>query len=348
MSTSRRELLKLGAAVAGVMAVQGLGAAWGQSPRQQQRGEAAVPESTREGDMLYRKLGKTGEKVSLIGLGGFHIGTIKDETESIRLMRTAIDRGVTFMDNCWSYHNGRSEEWMGKALADGYRDKVFLMSKIDGQTKESAAKQIDESLRRLRTDRVDLMQHHEVIRETDPERILAGGGAREAMEEAKRAGKVRYLGFTGHKDPAIHLRMIEASAKAGYPIDAVQMPLNVLDAHYKSFGQQVLPVLVKSGTGVLAMKTLAAGNAVKSGAATAVECLQFAMNLPTSVVITGMESRERLDQALEAVRTFKPMSQEEVAALLAKTRELAQGGKFEPFKTTKAFDGTVHHPEWLG
>jgi aryl-alcohol dehydrogenase-like predicted oxidoreductase len=303
---------------------------------------------SKSGDMLYRTLGRTGEKVSAIGLGGYHIGIPRDEPEGIRLIRSAIDRGITFLDNCWDYHDGGSEVRMGKALRDGYRDKVFLMTKIDGRTQRAAAQQIDECLQRLQTDRIDLMQHHEIIRLEDPDRVFAAGGAMEAVLAAKRAGKVRYIGFTGHKDPLVHLRMLEVAAQHQFHFDAVQMPLNVMDAHFRSFAKQVVPALVKGGIGVLGMKPLGSGAIVKSGAVSAIECLHYALNLPTSVVITGMESMARLDQAVEAVRTFKPLNEAQLAALLAKTAPLAATGQCEQFKTSANFDGTAHHPEWLG
>jgi predicted aldo/keto reductase-like oxidoreductase len=301
-----------------------------------------------ESGMPHRQLGRTGEKVSAIGLGGYHIGVPKDEQEGIRIIRTAIDRGITFMDNCWDYHKGNSEVRMGKALRDGYRQKVFLMTKIDGQTKSSAAQQIEESLQRLQTDRIDLMQFHEVIRMGDPDRIFAEGGGMEAALEAKKAGKIRFIGFTGHKDPQIHLRMLEVARTHKFHFDAVQMPLNVMDAHFRSFEHHVLPVLVKEGIGVLGMKSLGSGQILQSKTAGPIECLHYAMNLPTSTVITGIDRMELLDQALEAARTLKPMSKEEVAALLARTADAAAGGKFEPFKTTTNYDGTTHHPQWLG
>lgn len=237
---------------------------------------------------------------------------------------------------------------MGKALRDGYRDKVFLMTKIDGRNKAAAAKQIDESLQRLQTDHVDLMQFHEIIRMEDPDRIFAEGGAMEAMQEAKKAGKVRYIGFTGHKDPVVHLRMLEIATEHKFRFDAVQMPLNVMDAHFRSFEHKVLPVLVKEGIGVLGMKSMADGLILKSKTASPVECLHYALNLPTSVVITGLDSMKLLDQAVEAARTFKPLSEEMVAELLARTSEAAAQGKFELFKTDTRFDGTAHNPQWLG
>ncbi len=298
--------------------------------------------------MIYRTLGKTGEKVSAIGLGGFHVGKQKDEKESIRIIRAAMDRGITFLDNCWDYNEGQSEIRMGKALQDGYREKVFLMTKIDGRNKESAAKQIDESLKRLQTDRIDLMQFHEIIRMEDPDRIFSPGSAFEAMMEAKKAGKIRYIGFTGHKDPSIHLRMLETAKKNNFHFDAVQMPLNVMDAHFRSFEKQVLPVLVKEEIGVLGMKPLGSGIILKSETVKPIECLHYALNLPTSVVITGIDEMKYLDQAMEAVRTFKPMDQAAVGALLSRTAKLAADGKYELFKTDAVFDGTAHHPEWLG
>jgi aryl-alcohol dehydrogenase-like predicted oxidoreductase len=311
-------------------------------------GGPAVWAQTREGDMIYRSFGGTGEKISAIGVGGYHIGNLPTKQESIRLIRTAIDRGITFMDNCWDYHDGKSEEWMGEALRDGYRQKVFLMTKIDGQKKAAAAKQIEDSLRRLQTDRIDLVQMHEMIRPEDPERIFAAGGAIEALLEAKKAGKIRYTGFTGHKDPKIHLKVLEVAQKKGFKFDAVQMPLNVMDAHFKSFEKEVLPVLLEQKIGVLGMKPLGSGAILESKKASAIECLHYALNLPTSTVITGMDSMSRLEQALEAVRTFKPLDQNQVKQLLARTEESAQGGKHEPFKTTTQFDGTVQNPQWLG
>src|SRR5437773_4555481 len=245
-------------------------------------------------EMRYRPLGRTGEEVSIIGLGGHHIGRQKDEKESIQIIRSAIDAGINFMDNCWDYHDGGSERRMGKALKDGYRGKVFLMSKIDGRTKEAAGRQIDESLQRLQTDHLDLMQHHEVLRMEDPDRIFGEGGAQEAMLAAKKAGKVRYIGFTGHKDPLVHLRMLDVSQEHGFRFDAVQMPLNVMDAHFRSFAHQVVPRLVAEGIGVLGMKSMADGMILKSNVVQPTECLRYALSLPTSVVITGIDSLEIL------------------------------------------------------
>lgn len=303
-----------------------------------------------QGEVPTRFLGRTGERVSCIGLGGSHIGQVEDEQESIRIMRSAIDRGLTFMDNSWDYNDGdgASETRMGKALRDGYRDKVFLMTKVDGRTKKTAAKQLDESLRRLQTEHLDLLQLHEVIRMEDPDRSFAKGGAMEALIEARSAGKCRYIGFTGHKDPAIHLRMLEAARKHSFHFDTVQMPLNVMDAHFRSFQHQVLPELLKEGIGVLGMKSMGSGVILKSKVVKPVECLHYALNLPTSVVITGIDSMKILDQAIDAAKSFKPMSEEEIASLLARTADAAKEGNFELFKTAMEFDSTAQHPEWLG
>ena len=299
--------------------------------------------------MLYRDLGNTGEKVSAIGLGGWHLSLdVVDEDLATRIVRSAIDRGINFMDNCWDYNSGVSEVRMGKALQDGYRNKAFLMTKIDGRSKKEAAKQLDESLRRLNVDCIDLVQHHEVLRFEDPHRIFEEEGAHVALLEAQKAGKLRYMGFTGHKDPYIHLHMLEVADSIGFKFDAVQMPLNVMDAHYRSFAKLVLPELTKRNIGVLGMKTMANGILLQSNTVTPIECLHYALNLPTSVVITGIESMKILDQAFEAIQTFQPMTDEQVQALLAKTAEAGSLGKFEPFKTSSIFDGTARNPDWLG
>jgi predicted aldo/keto reductase-like oxidoreductase len=299
-------------------------------------------------EMPYRVLGRTGERISALGLGGFHVGGQRDEQDSIRIIRSAIDRGVNFMDNCWDYHGGNSEIRMGKALRDGYRAKVLLMTKIDGRTKAAAARQIDESLRRLQVDHVDLMQFHEIIRREDPDRIFGPGGAMEAMAAAKQAGKVRYIGFTGHKDPSIHLRMLEVAAGHKFRFDAVQMPLNVMDAHFRSFEREVLPVLMKDDIGVLAMKTMAGGGILRSNTVTAAECLQYALNLRTSTAIVGMDSMRYLDQAIDTARAFKPLTAEQVTALLARTAAAAAGGQYEIFKISPSYDATTRFPEWTG
>ena len=308
-----------------------------------------MAQSTSRSEMLYRVLGSTGEKVSAIGVGGWHLGLkYVDEQLSIRIVRTAIDRGINFMDNSWDYDEGVSEIRMGKALRDGYRDKVFLMTKIDGRSKKEAARQLDESLQRFQVDHIDLVQHHEILRYEDPHRVFDEEGANAALVEARDAGKLRYIGFTGHKDPHVHLYMLEVAAKYDFKFDAVQMPLNVMDAHYRSFKQQVLPELVKQNIGVLGMKSMANGILLNSNTVTPIECLHYALNLPTSVVIAGIDSMEILEQAFEAVHTFQPMSDQEVELILAKTAKAAVSGEFEPFKTTSIFDGTAQNPEWLG
>jgi len=309
----------------------------------------AANAQTKSNGMIYRTLGKTGEKVSAIGLGGYHIGPPVTPEDGIRIIRTAVDRGMNFLDNCWDYHDGESERRMGQALRDGYRDKVFLMTKFDGRTKKSTAQQIDESLQRLQTDHVDLMQYHENIRMEDPDRFFAADGPLEALLEAKKAGKIRYIGFTGHKDPAVHLRMLEVAAQHNFHFDSCQMPLNVLDGAFRSFAHQVVPKLVEQGIGVLGMKPLANGFMFKTGVdVSAIDCLHYALSLPTSVVINGCDSMERLDQAFHAIETFKPLTHQQMEALIAKTQAVALTGKCEPFKTTQIFDGTAMNPSWMG
>jgi len=296
----------------------------------------------------YRTLGRTGEEISIVGLGGAHIGMQDDEKDSIQIIRTAIDNGINFMDNSWDYNNGNSEIRMGKALRSGYRNKVFLMTKIDGQVKKTATEQIDESLKRLQTDTIDLLQFHEVIRMSDPDRIFRPGGGIEAVLEAKKAGKIRYIGFTGHKSPDVHLKMLQVANDNGFIFDAVQMPLNVMDAHYDSFEKKVLPVLLENNIGVLGMKALCDGLILKSNIVTAEECLHYAMSLPTSTVITGCDSLRILHQALEAARSFSSMSEVQRAALLSRTEIMAEGGQHEPWKTGTAYDDTFRNPHWLG
>jgi predicted aldo/keto reductase-like oxidoreductase len=338
----RREFVKTASTAAGAIAAEHL-----LTPMLQ-----AQPTTSADG-MIYRTLGRTGQKVSAIGLGGYHIGKAPlSEGDAIQLIRQAIDRGITFLDNCWDYNDGASEMRMGKALAGGYRSKVFLMTKIDGRTKAAAAQQIDESLQRLQTDHVDLMQFHEVIRMEDPDRIFAEGGAMEAMQEAKQAGKLRFIGFTGHKDPLVHLRMLDVARQHSFHFDTVQMPLNVMDAHFRSFTHDVLPVLNREGIAPLGMKCfgdhtvldyILANNTMKP-----IEALHYCLNLPIAVQITGIDSPKILDQALEAARTFKPMSQTEVASLLERTKLAAETGKYELYKTTPRNDGTARRPQFLG
>ena len=304
---------------------------------------------TRKGDMPYRPLGTTGEMVSLVGMGGFHLGKTSSEAEAIKLIHAAIDAGINFMDNSWDYNLGTSELRAGKAYKEnGSRDKIFQMTKIDGRTKKSAMRQIEESLTRLQTDHLDLVQHHEIIRMEDPDSIFKEGGAMEAVVEAKKQGKVRFIGFTGHKDPLMHLRMLEVARENGFHFDTVQMPINVMDAHFRSFSSQVLPVLIKEKIAPLAMKTFGDHFILDTKLVEPIDMLHFSMSLPVSVVITGIEKMEILDQAFEAVKTYKPMDETAVAALLSKTKVAASGGKTELYKTTWQFDSTAQNPDWLG
>lgn len=310
-----------------------------------------MPTGQKHPDMIYRTLGSTGERVSALGLGGWHIGFPKmTEQEAMRIMAAAIEGGITFFDNSWDYNEGMSEIRMGKVLAqNGNREKVFLMTKIDGRTKKSAAKQIEQSLQRLQVDCIDLVQFHEILRFEDPNRIFdEKEGAVAAFREAQEAGKIRYSGFTGHKDPRIHLYMLEVAQEAGFKFDTVQMPLSVLDAHFRSFEKLVLPKLNEMGIAPLAMKTLANGSVLKSKTVSAVEAICYAMNLPVAVVIAGMDSLEVLNQNLQLVKDFKPMDTGEVQALLERTKAAASKGEYEPFKTSSIYDSTALNPDTLG
>jgi aryl-alcohol dehydrogenase-like predicted oxidoreductase len=302
------------------------------------------------GEIPYRTLGHTGEKVSCIGMGGFHLGKPElSEAEAIRLVHTGVDRGINFLDNSWDYNQGESERRVGKAVKEGnLRNRVFLMTKNDGRTGDEFNKQLDESLNRLQTDHVDLIQFHEIIRYEDPDRIFAGGGAAEAALAAKKAGKVRYIGFTGHKDPHIHLYMLEVAEQHKFLFDTVQMPNNVMDAHFRSFGKLVLPELVKRNIAALGMKSLGDSVILKSGAVTAMECLQYSLSQPVSVQITGIDKPEILDQAIKAAQTYQDVSKEQIEAILARTAPQAADGRWELFKTSALFDSTAKHPEWLG
>jgi len=334
----RREFIKV-AAVAGMTA-----AATSNILGQTQASAAYTSE------MQYRTLGRTGEKVSAIGLGGYHIGVQSDPAESVRLIRSAIDRGINFLDNSWDYNNGASESRMGDALQDGYRNKALLMTKIDGRSKQAYQQQLDQSLSRLKVDMIDLVQFHEIIRMEDPDRIFAAGGALEAALAAKQAGKIRYIGFTGHKDPAVHLRMFEVAQQHGFRFDTVQMPINVFDAQFRSFAKQVVPVAQAQGVAVLAMKTLGGGGGMllQSKTVSAIEALHYVLSQPVSVLIAGIDSTQILDQAFNAIQSFKPMQKEEIAALLTRTHDASQSGQYELFKTTARFDGTARSPDWLG
>jgi len=336
----RREFLKSATVV-------GVGAAIPANAQSRSTSNASVKRPESPG-MIYRELGTTGERVSAIGMGGYHLGKQKDADESIRLMHAGIDRGITFLDNCWDYNDGISEVRMGQALRNGYRQKVFLMTKMDGRTADEYNKQLEQSLGRLQTDVIDLVQFHEIIRMEDPDRIFAPGGAIEAAVAARQAGKIRYIGFTGHKDPAVHLRMLETAQKHNFHFDTVQMPINVMDAHFRSFTREVMPVALKQGIGVLAMKTFGDHFILASNTVQPIEALHYGLTQPVSVVITGIDSMQILDQAMEAARTFKPLDEAQVKALLDRTATAASEDKFELFKTTSHFDGTAQNPKWLG
>jgi predicted aldo/keto reductase-like oxidoreductase len=297
-----------------------------------------------------RRLGRTQEQVSLVGMGGFHIGhPYLPDDDAIKLIHAGIDRGINFLDNAWDYNAGMSELRMGRALSvNGYRDRVFLMTKLDGRTKGAFNAQLDESLARLLTDRLDLVQFHENIRPDDADRIFAPGGAFEAALAAKAAGKVRYIGFTGHKDPDYHLHMIDLATQHGFTFDTVQMPLNVFDAHFKSFAAKVIPVAQKLDMGILAMKTFGDRNLLETGLVDPIDMLHYGMNLPVSVVITGIDKPEILDQAIAAAVSFQPLAPAKIEAILARTATLASDGSYERYKTSHFFDSTVQNPSWLG
>jgi predicted aldo/keto reductase-like oxidoreductase len=313
----RREFIKTAAAAAFVASLgKNLGLA--------QTAPGAIP---------MRTLGHTGAKVSMLGIGGAHIGeSYVPEAVGIQIIRTALDAGVTFLDNCWDYNKGVSEIRMGMALRDGYRDKAFLMTKTDGRDAATATAQIEESLRRLGTDHLDLIQLHDIHDMSEPDKVFAPGGAIEAVVAAKQAGKARFIGFTGHKNPDVHLHMLAVAEQHGFLFDTVQMPLNVMDAHYVSFGQKVLPVLTQKNIGVLGMKPIGARDILKSNTVNAVECLKFAMSLPVSVTITGCDSMDILNQALGVARNFQPLTQPEIAAILSRTEAAAANGEYEHYK----------------
>jgi aryl-alcohol dehydrogenase-like predicted oxidoreductase len=353
--TRRRDFIAMGAGVAAGAAL-GIRASQGQAaevPKTPQPG-APRPEDVKlpaGGRMPMRRLGRTGVQVSLLGLGGFHLGLNDDDTAA-RIIHTAVDHGVTFMDNCWDYNNGNSQTWMGRALRGGYRQRVFLMTKIDGRTRQAAAAQIDQCLKALDTDVIDLLQVHEVIRMTDPERVFAPDGAMAALQAAQKAGKIRFIGFTGHKSPEIHLQMLATADAHRFTFDTVQMPVNVMDAHFDSFTTRVIPQAKKRDMGILGMKPLGSGLFFKSrpfteGSVTPTQCLHFAMSQPTSVVITGCDTLGVLMQGIDAAYRWKPMPQEEVTALLARTAPVASAGEWEKYKTSQTFDGTAQHPWWL-
>ncbi|MEQ8848524.1 aldo/keto reductase [Botrimarina sp.] len=328
-SNPRRDFLKTSLA-AGATAAMGSSAL-----AQQSQTPSGVPK---------RPLGKSGARVAIIGLGGWHIGQLaKDEGEqaAVKLMHRSLDEGITFFDNAWDYHDGLSEEVMGKAIADR-RDKVFLMTKVCDRDYEGAKKQLDESLSRLQTDVIDLWQFHEMVYDNDPDWVFEKGAIR-AAREAQEAGKVRYIGFTGHKDPSIHLGMLAKPQDW----DASQMPINPCDYFFRSFRHRVVPQCQQNGVGVIGMKSLGGGSGIlpKSGVIEAKECLRFALSQPISTLVTGMQSERDLDQALEVARDFEPMSDSEQADVLAKVKEVAADGRYELFKTSKDFDGPYHRKQ---
>jgi aryl-alcohol dehydrogenase-like predicted oxidoreductase len=290
-----------------------------------------------------RTLGSTGERISALALGGYHLGLPRDSRETIRLIHAAIEGGITVMDNAWDYHDGESERVMGEALRGSYRDRVFLMTKIDGQTRQAAIAQMDQSLKRLRTDRIDLLLLNEIIRPEDPDIVFGLGGAMEALVQAQKAGKIRYIGFAGHKDPALHLRMLDM----GFPFDAVAMPLNLLDAQFRSFEQQVLPLLVERGIGVIGMRPLADGKLLATGRIKALDALRYAMSLPTHTVVVGCPAMPDVDLAKHLLEGFEPMEPDEADFFRRKVAEVAADGRFEAYKTTDLYDGTVRNPRWL-
>ncbi len=350
----RRDLLKT--AAVGTLAVGASASAHAQEQDPENQPLPPLPELTDagelRGEMLFRRFGNTGETVSAIGFGGSHFAKPGiAEAESIRLCQQAIDRGINFMDNSWDYNKGLSEERMGVALQQGnYRSRVFLMSKVDGRDASTAQRQLEDSLLRLRTDHLDLWQIHETIRWEDPDRVFAEGGAIEAALEARKAGKIRFIGFTGHKDPHIHLYMLAVARQHGFHFDAVLHPSNVMDGNFRSFARLVMPVALREGVAVQTMKPFGGADGVilKSGLVQPMECLHYALNLPTSVVITGIDNQRALDQAFEAAKTFKPMDAQAVQAILDKTAQAAPTGRYELFKTSARFDSTAEHPEWLG
>ena len=290
------------------------------------------------GDMPYRTLGRTGAKVSVLGMGGWQLGRMASEEESSRFIRTGIDEGINYIEAAWDYHAGLSEYRLGKALLDGWQKKVFLTTKINGRRKDMAEWQLNESLRRLRTDTIDLVIFHEVLYMEEPDIIFGPNGALEAFLAAREAGKIRFIGFSGHYAPEVQLRLLDLAAKNNFRFDVGMIALNVMDPHYKSFGKLVLPRLVEQEMGVLAFKTMGGGgflgteNILEKIKVTPAECVRYAMSLPTTVVISGMDRMEVLKQNIETARGLRPMSEPEVASLLAKTAPVGNGGQYEWFK----------------
>jgi predicted aldo/keto reductase-like oxidoreductase len=330
--TNRREFLQTSLAAGAAGATLGLTV------------EALADDASTRG-LATRPLGKTGERVSLLALGGWHIGSVADEKEAIRIMHTALDEGMTFFDNAWDYHDGHSEEVMGKALAmGGRRKRCFLMTKNCGRDARTARQHIEDSLRRLRTDVIDLMQFHEINYDNDPDWIVERGALSEVLK-AQKAGKIRYIGFTGHKDPRIHLSML-----GRHSWDTVQMPVNACDPHYRSFIKGVIPEANKKGIGVIGMKSLGGGNSGKGRfvvekVCSAEEARHFALTQEIAALVVGIDSMDILRQDLRIGRTFKPMTEAAQNKLLAKVKGVAGDGRHERFKSTQLFDGPYHRQQ---
>jgi len=347
----RRDFLKHAAAAA---AVAGLENSSGQdvaAAQELQGGTAhsSLPLASVVNGIGRRKLGHSDVDVSIIGVGGYHLGLANvQEQDAIRIIRHALDEGINFLDNCWDYNAGVSEERMGKALKDGYRQKAFLMTKIDGRTGAEARKQIDESLRRLNTDSVDLLQIHEVIRMTDAEQAFQPGNVIDVLQQARKAGKIRFIGFTGHKSPEMHLNMIAAADRHNFQFDTVQMPVNALDDHFNSFGRLVIPVARRHNIAILGMKSLSNGAILKTNTVTASEALRYAMSVPVTTTVCGCESLANLEEKISVARDFKPMTPQQKIAVLRKTASVGGEGKFEDYKNSHIYDGTFHNPQWLG
>jgi aryl-alcohol dehydrogenase-like predicted oxidoreductase len=334
-STTRRDFLT----VAGGGAVVAAAACALRAQGQQSIGDRPSLSDQRlrmSGPVPVRRLGRTGAQVSLLGIGGYHLGNATNEAEAVRIVHEAVDHGINFFDCAWEYHDGRSEQWLGRAL-EGRRNKVFLMTKVctHGRDRRVAMRQLEDSLRRLRTDHLDLWQIHEVIYDNDPDLHFAPGGVIEAMDTARVQGKVRFIGFTGHKDPSLHLKMLSH----GYPFDTVQLPLNCFDATFRSFEREVVPMLERQRVGIIGMKSLGGGRPVQKGAVRVDEALRYAMSLPVSTVVSGIDSIDVLYQNLNIAGGFRPMSEGEMAALRKRCAPLAADGRFELFKTSKFFDG---------
>src|ERR1700745_2264523 len=338
MNATRRDFLKIGA---GAVAATSVASANSDSAfSSPESGSSATAASGNEGKMIYRKFGSTGERISAIGVGGHHLGDVPTLDEAVQLVHEAIDAGVTFFDNAWEYYNGKTETILGRALRDGRREKVFLMTKVctHGRSRKLAMQMLEDSLRRYQTDHLDLWQIHGIVYDNDPELAYAKGGVLEAFDQAKKEGKVRFVGFTGHKDPAFHLKMLEL----GHPVDSVQMPLNPFDANFHSFEKQVLPEVNRRGMAALGMKSMG-GTAwgIKAGVVQAEEMLRYAMSLPVATTICGMDSLEVLRKNLRVVRSFQPMIQRDMEGLRARCAPTAADGRFEPYKVSLRYDNPM-------